>query len=143
MEIKKLYNIETDTLIILNPHNFELLIKKDFIQTCYLEIEQFTIIYFMCICHPNAVKFNDFKTVLTDLGFKYPGKKVFINHMSDLKKGLYKHGIKDFIIKVQGYGYIISNKWVFPDDNSENLRKHKFSNFNKLLEFIFPQIRNN
>ena len=133
MENKQLYNIEDDVLIILSPENFELTVKSDFTQSYFLQVFEFTILYYLSITHPNAVEFKDFKHILNDLGLEYPGKKSFIIQMNNFKNTLKSYGVKNIIVKIKDYGYIISNKWVAPELHTKVQRKQRLISHAKLL----------
>lgn len=138
MDSRQLYNIETDTLIKLNPKNLGLTVKNGYVQQYFLNKTQFAISYFLCISRPHVVEYKDFKRVLEDIGIAYPGNKKFTQEVSAFKKLLASYGVRDLIVKVRGHGYTISNKWVPPEQHTTNSRKERSDRFIKLVEIIFP-----
>ncbi len=140
MDCIQLYNIETGTLIKLNPKNLGLTVNDGYVQQYFLSKPQFAIIYFLCISRPHIVEYNDFKRALEDIGLTYPGNKKFIHEVSVLKKILVSYGVKALIVKVRGHGYTISNKWVPPEQHTESFRKERFARFIKLVGVTFSNI---
>ncbi len=138
MESRQLYNIETETLIKLNPKNLGLTVKNSYIQQYFLSKDQFAVVYFLCISRPHVVEYKDFKRVIEDIGLVYQGKKEFTKYMSVFRKLLMSYGVHDLIVKVRGFGYTISNKWVPPELHTENSRKLRSAKFIKLVEIVFP-----
>ncbi|MCE2992295.1 MAG: hypothetical protein LW825_05180 [Candidatus Jidaibacter sp.] len=137
MSARQLYNIETDTLITLNPKNLGLGVKGVYSQCYFLKKEDFAILYFLCISRPHVVGYKDFSRAFEDIGIQYPGNKKFDKNISNFKKLLVSYGVKDLIVKVRGYGYVISNKWVPPELNKKEARNTRFNKLIRLVETVF------
>ena len=136
MSARQLYNIETDTLITLNPKNLGLGVKGVYSQFYFLKTEEFAILYFLCVSRPYAVRYKEFAKALEDIGICYPGNKKFNKDISDFKKLLLSYGVKELIVKVRGYGYKISNKWLPPELHKKEVNKNRFNKIIKLVQTI-------
>ncbi|MDF3048314.1 MAG: hypothetical protein K0R73_1432 [Candidatus Midichloriaceae bacterium] len=136
MSARQLYNIETDTLITLNPKNLGLGVKGVYSQFYFLKKEEFVILYFLCISRPHTVSYKDFAEALEDMGICYPGNKKFSKDILGFKRLLFSYGVKDLIVKVRGRGYKISNKWVPPELHRKEGRKSRFTKVIRLVQTV-------
>jgi len=123
---KRLYNIETDTLITLYPKSMVIEVKRDFIQSYHLNKTDFTILYLLVILHPGIVTYQDFFYAFSKAGIDISSNKDIDKIIIKLRKELRSYKVKNFIIKIKKTGYAISNKWIEPSEATEIKRKQKF-----------------
>lgn len=141
MYMKHLYNIETDTLLSLDPSSSSIQVKNSFMQTYFLSIERFTVIYFLFNAYPHIVTYKEFHAIFDEIAISYGDKKKFDKNMTALKKELSSCGVKNLISKVRGHGYCISNKWVPPEQNTESKKKERFARLTKLFAGVLQRDR--
>jgi DNA-binding winged helix-turn-helix (wHTH) protein len=131
MTTKCLYNLEDQTLIILNPKGMILDVKKDTHLVYKLSKKDFAIIYLLTISHPDIVRLKEFNLVLGEIGIEFKNHTVLQNDIKRIKKELQSFGINKFIIKIKRVGYAISNIWVEPSSMRPSL-----SNTMKMKKFL-------
>lgn len=138
MNIRQLYNIETDTLLALNPKDLSFHVKGEFSHFYFASVEKFAIVYFLFNAYPHVVSYKEFSIIFDELHLECKDRRAFDKRMTAIKKELTSHGVKDLIVKVRGHGYGISNKWVPPEQNTESKRKARFAKLSKLLGVVLP-----
>ena len=128
MECKQLYNIDTNTLIILYPKGMILEVRDSFIHAYPMEKERFTVLYLLGVSYPHVVTYTEIIDILSSVDIEIETKKLKLL-VKDLKKELRGYNVRNLIVSIKKTGYAISNKWVEP--NSVHERKD-----NKLINYV-------
>lgn len=140
MQEKHLYNIETDTMVTFAPESRCLIIKSSFSLTFKLDVIDFAFVYSLAVAHPQLVKYNEFYSIYEPIDSTLLNQKGIDTLATSLKKDLKGYGITDFIVKVKRKGYIVSNKWVTPEDADKLKSKNRFMKF---FKHLVPALNNN
>lgn len=133
MQEKHLYNIETDTLLSFAPESRCINIKSSFNQSFKMDIVDFAFVYSLGMSHPHPVHYADFYKIYDNIDSTLQNQKGIDTLAASLKKDLKGYGVTDFIVKVKRKGYIVSNKWVTPDEAEKIKSKNRFMKFFKHL----------
>lgn len=135
-----LINIETDTLISLYPKGMVLEVKNSFVQRYYLSKERFVFLYFLVQYRPHAVNYKELTSIFESVDKHFLHRKDMDKSILALKKELKSYGVSDFIVKVKKVGYCVSNKWVPPQEHTEEAVQKRWANLSKLVNIILPII---
>ena len=139
MEQKRLYNIETDTLIILTPKDLSLEIAGDYIQIHYLAKPKFATIYCLALSKPHIVYHDDFQKMFHDIDIQYESNKEFDKFVKSLENELSGLGVKNLISHIKKHGYAIGTQWVFPHENTKKYKRTRLLKYLKMIGLAFPK----
>ncbi|MCE2993342.1 MAG: helix-turn-helix domain-containing protein [Alphaproteobacteria bacterium] len=135
-----LVNIEDETLISLDPKGMILEVRKSFSHTHYLSKERFAFLYFLAESRPHAVHYKQLKEIFDMIGVHFESRKMLDKEISNLKRELKSFGVHNLVVKVKKVGYCLSNKWISPEECTQEASKKRWDSLAKLVNIIVPMI---
>jgi DNA-binding winged helix-turn-helix (wHTH) protein len=133
MQVRQLYNIETDTLLTIHPKGGMIEVRNGFTASYCLPLQEFSFIFVLCSTHPEIITNYQLIEVFKIIGCPVADKKELKTIAKKLRADLKKLGIRDLIVEVRRIGFVVSNKWVTPIDADKYKQKSRITNYIKKL----------